>query len=113
MVAVPFSLGQAERMISLGVYPSVDLATARRLHADARGLLARNIDPEDPMSGAVRDHGADPRRGRCLDCARRVDHGGPVVSDPPSQIGSLVDSPVRTNRLTVSPEWKTSSQRIV
>ena len=32
-------------MISLGVYPHVDLATARRLHADARGLLARNIDP--------------------------------------------------------------------
>ncbi len=36
---------QTERMISLGVYPSVDLATARRLHADARGLLARDIDP--------------------------------------------------------------------
>jgi hypothetical protein len=32
-------------MISLGVYPHVDLATARRLHADARGLLARDIDP--------------------------------------------------------------------
>ncbi len=32
---------QTERMISLGVYPSVDLATERRLHADARGLLAR------------------------------------------------------------------------
>jgi integrase len=32
-------------MISLGVYPHVDLATARRLHADARGLLARKIDP--------------------------------------------------------------------
>ena len=40
-----YRFGQAERMISLGVYPSVDLATARRLHADARGLLARNIDP--------------------------------------------------------------------
>ena len=36
---------QTERMISLGDYPHVDLATARRLHADARGLLARNIDP--------------------------------------------------------------------
>jgi hypothetical protein len=36
---------QTEKMISLGVYPDVDLATARRLHADARGLLARNIDP--------------------------------------------------------------------
>jgi integrase len=35
----------AERMISLGVYPSVNLATARLLHADARGLLARDIDP--------------------------------------------------------------------
>jgi integrase len=35
----------AERMISLGVYPHVDLTTARRLHADARGLLARDIDP--------------------------------------------------------------------
>jgi integrase len=35
----------AERMISLGVYPNVNLATARLLHADARGLLARAIDP--------------------------------------------------------------------
>ncbi len=35
----------AERMISLGVYPNVNLATARLLHADARGLLARDIDP--------------------------------------------------------------------
>ena len=34
-----------ERMISLGVYPHVSLATARLLHADARGLLARDIDP--------------------------------------------------------------------
>jgi Arm DNA-binding domain len=34
-----------ERMISLGVYPHVNLATARVLHADARGLLARHIDP--------------------------------------------------------------------
>src|SRR5947208_5007233 len=32
-------------MISLGVYPGVNLATARLLHADARGLLARDIDP--------------------------------------------------------------------
>jgi integrase len=36
---------QAERMISLGVYPNINLATARLLHADARGLLARDIDP--------------------------------------------------------------------
>ena len=35
----------SERMISLGVYPGVNLATARLLHADARGLLARDIDP--------------------------------------------------------------------
>jgi integrase len=32
-------------MISLGVYPRVKLATARRRLADARGLLARGIDP--------------------------------------------------------------------
>jgi hypothetical protein len=35
----------AETMISLGVYPRVTLATARRRLADARGLLARGIDP--------------------------------------------------------------------
>ena len=28
---------RTERVISLGVYPHVDLATARRLHADTRG----------------------------------------------------------------------------
>src|SRR5258708_38500173 len=35
----------AEKMISLGVYPKVSLAEARRLHIDARGLLARGTDP--------------------------------------------------------------------
>jgi integrase len=34
-----------EKMISLGVYPRVKLAGARRRLADARGLLARGIDP--------------------------------------------------------------------
>ena len=34
-----------EKMISLGVYPRVNLATARLRRADARGLLARGIDP--------------------------------------------------------------------
>lgn len=33
------------KSISLGVYPKVGLAKARRLHSDARGLLARGIDP--------------------------------------------------------------------
>jgi integrase len=33
------------KMISLGVYPRVKLAAARRRLADARGLLARGIDP--------------------------------------------------------------------
>jgi hypothetical protein len=31
--------------ISLGIYPKVGLAKARLLHADARGLLARGVDP--------------------------------------------------------------------
>jgi hypothetical protein len=34
-----------EKMISLGVYPRVNLATARVRVADARGLLVRGIDP--------------------------------------------------------------------
>ncbi len=34
-----------EKMISLGVYPRVNLATARLRRTDARGLLARGIDP--------------------------------------------------------------------
>ena len=34
-----------EKMISLGIYPRVTLATARLHLADARGLLARGIDP--------------------------------------------------------------------
>jgi hypothetical protein len=34
-----------EKMISLGVYPRVTLATARLRRADARGLLARGVDP--------------------------------------------------------------------
>ena len=33
------------KSISLGVYPKVGLAKARLLHSDARGLLARGIDP--------------------------------------------------------------------
>lgn len=34
-----------EKMISLGIYPRVNLATARLRLADARGVLARGIDP--------------------------------------------------------------------
>jgi integrase len=34
-----------EKMISLGIYPRVNLATARLHRADARGLLARGVDP--------------------------------------------------------------------
>lgn len=34
-----------EKMISLGLYPRVNLATARLSRDDARGLLARGIDP--------------------------------------------------------------------
>lgn len=34
-----------EKMISLGIHPRVNLATARLHLADARGLLARGIDP--------------------------------------------------------------------
>lgn len=33
------------KTISLGVYPKVGLAKARLLHSDARGLLARGVDP--------------------------------------------------------------------
>lgn len=40
-----YHFGHTGRVISLGVYPHIDLATARRLHADTRGLLARDIDP--------------------------------------------------------------------
>ena len=40
-----------EKMISLGIYPSVNLATARLHLADARGLLARGIDPSADRKG--------------------------------------------------------------
>ena len=35
------------KTISLGLYPKVGLAHARRLHADARGLLARGLNPSE------------------------------------------------------------------
>ena len=35
----------AEKMISLGVYPNVNLATARLLHADARGSSYETLIP--------------------------------------------------------------------
>jgi hypothetical protein len=37
------------------VYPNVNLATARLLHADARGLLARDIDPSKCVPAAIPD----------------------------------------------------------
>jgi integrase len=40
-----YRFDRTEKMISLGVYPRVNLATARLRRADARGLLARGIDP--------------------------------------------------------------------
>ena len=72
----------AERMISLGVYPSVNLATARLLHADARGLLARDIDPSaaDHLLSSFRPPGSrlPPRvtsSGRGLDAMRVQNRG--------------------------------------
>jgi integrase len=38
-------------MISLGVYPKVSLSEARLLHADARGMLARGVDPSAERRG--------------------------------------------------------------
>jgi integrase len=40
-----YRFDRLENTISLGVYPKVGLAKARCLHADARGLLARGVDP--------------------------------------------------------------------
>jgi hypothetical protein len=42
-----YRFGRVEKMISLGVFPKVSLAEARRAHADARGLVCRGIDPSD------------------------------------------------------------------
>jgi len=50
-----YRLQHAERMISLGVYPNVNLATAHLLHADARALLARDIDPSKCVPAAIPD----------------------------------------------------------
>lgn len=44
-LAFPLPLRGVENTISLGLYPKVSLAQARRRHADARGLLARGIHP--------------------------------------------------------------------
>ena len=46
------------KTISLGLYPKVGLAHARRLHADARGLLARGLNPSEERRRlrAVRTH---------------------------------------------------------
>jgi integrase len=40
-----YRIRRTEKMLSLGVYPRVSLAAARVRLADARGLLARGIDP--------------------------------------------------------------------
>jgi Arm DNA-binding domain len=36
---------ETEKLISLGLYPTVSLRAARLQRDDARGLLARGIDP--------------------------------------------------------------------
>jgi hypothetical protein len=40
-----YRFNRAEKLISLGLYPTVSLRAARLQRDDARGLLARGIDP--------------------------------------------------------------------
>ncbi len=40
-----YSFMGKEKRLALGAYPEIKLAAARRLHSDARELLARGIDP--------------------------------------------------------------------
>ena len=46
-----YRFAKREKMISLGVYPKVSLSEARLLHADARGMLARGVDPSAQRRG--------------------------------------------------------------
>lgn len=43
-----------ERLLSLGAYPAVSLAQARKLKDDARALLAQDIDPSEAKQEAKR-----------------------------------------------------------
>jgi hypothetical protein len=40
-----FRFGGKEKLLSLGIYPEINLAEARRRRQEARELLARGIDP--------------------------------------------------------------------
>jgi hypothetical protein len=65
------------------VYPNVNLATARLLHADARGLLARDIDPFKCVPAAIPD---TPLR---LDSAESQSRRAPAASCRPDVPGAF------------------------
>lgn len=47
-------LNKARAKLSFGAYPSITLQDARKLRAEARALVARNIDPQDHQREQVR-----------------------------------------------------------
>lgn len=47
-----YRIGGKEKRLSLGVYPELELATARSRRDDARGLLAEGIDPSEQRRAA-------------------------------------------------------------
>ena len=52
-----YRFNRTEKLISLGLYPTVSLRAARLQRDDARGLLARGIDPSG-SSGQLESIGA-------------------------------------------------------
>jgi hypothetical protein len=98
----------AEKMISLGVYPNVSLAEARRLHTDARGLLARGIDPSVER-GERRATRPTDVRGRCPvvveRCSRVFRHAiglGYVSRDIIEGLRGLLEPPHVRHRSTIA-----------
>lgn len=68
-----YSVGGKRKTLSLGVYPEVTLASARRRAVESRELIANGTDPSDLRKEAKTD------QKKALDAERRQEAGEPAV----------------------------------
>lgn len=98
-----YRINGKEKMLSLGTYPAVSLAQARRLTNDARELLAQQIDPSIART-------TNPRHARPSSAAARSNAAATPTSKSPARrytIGAIASDWLASRRKELSYDaWR-------
>lgn len=68
-----YSIGGKRKTLSVGVYPAVSLASARKRATEAREMVAHGTDPSDSRKEAKAE------QNKMLDAERRIEAGHPAL----------------------------------